>query len=182
MIKRLSFVSVLVLAAAIAAAAQSNFPGLSPAAKKQLATAKRSVAFALPTWVPAGFTLSQVVAKVGAKVKLENKQLIFVYTRELANGRMQRFAFEAGFDGIGDLMYDGPRTLRTPIGKVHLYYQPKDEEGKKIADFAMTEWFDVRGTAFHYSGTYEAEGASPDEPVMLTLADTEKILRSLTRY
>ncbi|MGB2914322.1 MAG: hypothetical protein WBB81_12280, partial [Pyrinomonadaceae bacterium] len=65
---------------------------------------------------------------------------------------------------------------------VHLYYQPKDEDGKKIMDFAMTEWFDIRGTAFHYIDRYGTEEEGGDRLTMISLADTEKILKSLKRY
>lgn len=180
--KRHLLTLIFLLSVTAAVSAQSSFPGLTPETRKQLATAKRSVAFALPTWLPAGFTLSQVHAVVGPKVKIEDKQLIIVYSRELKDGKLQRFAFEAGFDGIGDLMYDGPRTLTTPIGRVQLYYQPKDEDGKKIMDFAMTEWFDIRGTAFHYMDRYGTEEEGGDRLTMISLADTEKILKSLKRY
>ena len=171
----------IVLSTAAAISAQARFPGLSPEVKKQLATAKRSVPFALPTWVPAGFTLKEVQMNLGPRVKIEDRQLIIVYSRNLANGKTQRFAFEAGFDGLGDLMYDSARMLRTPVGKISLQYQPKDEDGKKLMDYSMTEWFNVGRTAFHYDGMYDAErsGASV---VMISLADTEKILRSLNRY
>lgn len=181
--KKLSFALALTIVAASAAFAQvSTFPGLNADSKKQLASAKKSTAFALPTWLPKGFAVSQVHSVLGRKVKLEDKQLVIVYSRKLADGGLQRFAFEAGFDGIGDLMYEGGKKLKTPIGSVHLYYQPKDEDGKKLADFAMTEWFDVGSTAFHYIGTYGTEEKGGDSLVMLSLADTEKILRSLKRY
>lgn len=169
-------------AAALAASAQTAFPGISAAKKKELAKIKASQAFALPTWVPAGFQLTQVHSVLGRKVKLEDKQLLLDYSRELPDGKLQRFGFEAGFDGIGDLMYDGPRKVRSGVGTLQLYYQPKDEDGKKIMDFAMTEWFDVGGTAFHYIGTYGTEEEGRDRLTMISLADTEKILKSLKRY
>ncbi|MBK8304122.1 MAG: hypothetical protein IPK98_12230 [Chloracidobacterium sp.] len=180
--KHILSILILTLASVSVMTAQTTFPGLNAETKKQLTATKRSVAFALPTWLPQGFTLTQVHSVVGPKVKLEDKQLVIVYSREVANGKLQRFAFEAGFDGIGDLMYEGPRTLTTPIGKVHLYYQPKDEDGKKIMDFAMTEWFDIRGTAFHYTDRYGTEEEGGDRLTMISLADTEKILKSLKRY
>ena len=121
-----------------ASIAGAQFPGLSPAVKRQLATAKRSTSIALPTWVPAGFTVKRVHMVLGPKVPIQDRQLIIVYSRNLPNGRLQRFAFEAGFDGLGDLMYEGGKQLRTPVGNVWLYYQPKDEDGKKQMHFAMT--------------------------------------------
>jgi hypothetical protein len=180
--KKFLLALTLTLFTCAAGLAQTSFPGLTAQTKKELATTKRSVAFALPTWLPAGFTLSQVHSVVGKKVKIEDKQLILVYSRELSNGKLQRFAFEAGFDGIGDHMYEGARILRTPIGKMQLFYQPKDEDGKKIADLAITEWFEVRGTAFHYMDRYGTDEEGGDRLTMISLADTEKILRSLKRY
>ena len=168
--------------AVFAKSADAQFPGLSPAIKGQLATAKRSTPIALPTWVPGGFTAKRVHSVLGPKVPIEDRQLIIVYSRTLANGRLQRFAIEAGFDGLGDLMYDSSKRLRTPIGNVYLVYQPKDEDGKKMLDFAMTEWFEVGRTAFHYVGMYGTEEEGGDKLAMISLGDTEKILRSLRRY
>jgi hypothetical protein len=181
MMKRVLFVSLLVAAAAAAASAQV-FPGVSPATAKELAAAKRSVPFALPAWVPAGFKVTQVHAVLGPKVKIEDRQLIIVYTRERPNGRIQRFAIEAGFDGLGDLMYDRMRTVRTPVGPVYLVYQPNDEDGKKLTDFSMTEWFTIGKTAFHYDGMYATVDEGGEKLEMISLADTEKILKSLKRY
>ena len=168
--------------AVFARSANAQFPGISPAVKRQLATAKRSTPIALPTWVPAGFKAERVHMVLGAKVPIEDRQLIIVYSRQVANGKLQRFAIEAGFDGLGDLMYESSKRLRTPIGTVYLVYQPKDEDGKKQMDFAMTEWFDVGRTAFHYVGVWGTEEEGGDKLTMISLADTERILRSLKRY
>lgn len=179
--KRFLLVAFVVAAASVAATAQI-FPGLTPEVKKELAAAKRSVPFALPTWLPQGFTLSRVHAVVGPRVKIEDKQLVLVYTRSLPNGRMQRFSIEAGFDGLGDLMYDRMKKIRSGVGIVHLAYQPEGEDGKKQTDFAMTEWFNVGRTAFHYDGMYGTGEEGKDKLEMISLADTEKILKSLRRY
>lgn len=119
---------------------------------------------------------------LGSEVPIEDRQLIIVYSRQLANGKLQRFSIEAGFDGLGDLMYESSKRLRTPIGNVYLVYQPKDEDGKKMMDFAMTEWFDVGRIAYHYVGMYGTEEDGGDKLAMISLSDTEKILRSLRRY
>jgi hypothetical protein len=165
-----------------ASIAFAQFPGLSPAVKRQLAAAKRSTPIALPTWVPAGFSVKRVHTVLGPRVPIEDKQLIIVYSRTLADGRLQRFAFEAGFDGLGDLMYDGGKKLSSHIGAVWLYYQPKDEDGKRLNDFAMTEWFNVGRTAWHYIGAYGTEEEGGDKLSLISRADTEKMLRSLRRY
>ena len=180
MLLRLSAAVFAIVVSVSVAGAQ--FPGLSPAVKRQLVIAKRTTPIALPMWVPAGFTAGRVHMVLGPKVPIQDRQLIIVYSRNLPNGRLQRFAFEAGFDGIGDLMYEGGKKLRTPVGDVWLYYQPKDEDGKKLTDFAMTEWFTIGRTAFHYIGAYGTEEEGGDRLSMISLADTEKMLRSLRRY
>lgn len=181
--KRQLLTLIFIISAAVVASAQAAvFPGVTPDAKKQLAAAKRSTPLALPTWVPAGFKISQVHMVLGPRVKIEDKQLIIVYSRTLQNGKLQRFAIEAGFDGLGDLMYEKPKLLRTPVGPVYLVYQPKDEDGVVQDDFAMTEWFDVGRTAFHYIGMYGTEEEGGDSLTMISQADTEKMLRSLRRY
>ena len=183
MIRSIVFCFVFAFALNVRVSAQTDkFPGVTAESKKQLATAKRSTPIALPTWVPAGFTGKRVHAVLGSKVAVEDRQLIIVYSRQLANGKLQRFAIEAGFDGIGDLAYDKSKRLRTPIGSVYLIYQPIDEDGKKLMDLAMTEWFDVGGTAFHFDGMYGTEEEGGDKLTMISLADTERILRSLQRY
>ena len=182
--------SALLLAGAIAAPAQTasraagsanTFPGLNPAAKQKLAAAKMALAFALPTWLPEGFKIENVHYRLGSTVPLDQKQFFVVYRRDLPGGKHQSFSLEAGFDGLGDLMYDGARTVKTPIGTVYLIYQPNDEEGKKLTDFSMTEWYTIGKTAFHYDGMFGSYD-DPDTHVMIPLADTLKILRSLKRY
>ncbi len=177
--RSLSIFAAIFLLAAVAAAQRTTFPGLTPAAKKELDAAKRSLAFPLPTWLPAGFEIAAVESNLGRKVKIEDKVFSVTYRRTLKDDKEQSFSITAGFDGIGDLMYDGARTLRTGVGRVYLLYQPLDEDGKKMPNFAMTEWFSVGKTAFHYNGNVDSEDESL---VMISLADTEKILRSLKRY
>jgi len=125
--------------------AATNFPGVSAAQLKQLQAAKRVTALPLPTWIPSGFTLEKVDAKLGTRTKIEDRYLAIVYSKKLANGKKQRFGFEAGFDGIGDLMYDGAKTIPSAFGKIYLLYEPNDpdEAGKKLKNYVMTEWFTV---------------------------------------
>lgn len=182
--KRCLYLITILFSTAVVSSSQAAaaFPGLTPETKRELASAKRSVPFALPTWLPAGFSIERVHAKVGSRVKIEDKQLVIIYSRKLSDGRLQRFAIEAGFDGLGDLMYDGARRLKTSVGTVYLVYQPKDEDGTKLTDFAMTEWFNVGKTAFHYDGMYSAGGSGDTSLAMISLEDTERMLRSLRRY
>lgn len=173
-------VSAQVSNAAITAGVK-RFPGVSRADMEQLLAAKRVMGIALPTWVPAGFKVERIKSRVGRGVSLDDREFVVLYSRKLASGKVQRFSLEAGFDGLGDLMYEGPTTVRAPVGKIYLYYQPKDEDGKKLTDFSMTEWISVGKNAFSFDGMpKEQEEVDPDQ-VMISKVDTEKILRSLTR-
>lgn len=185
--KKVISVTFLVLTLTCVVSAQSvTFPGLSAAQRKQLTTAKRTTPIALPTWVPSGFKVEKVEVELSRRVPIYDRYLNIIYSRKLANGKMQRFAFEAGFDGLGGLPYDLTKTLQTPIGPIDLMYQPRDldDESKKLMNFSMTEWFLVGKTNYHYDGMY---GASEDEDgndpklAMISLADTE-ILKSLRRF
>lgn len=182
-----SFFILLALSLCVAHAfgqtGEDRFPGLSPAHLKQLREAKRSVQFPLPTWLPAGFKAEKVEMKLGPRVPIDEKVLTVIYSKKLPNGKVQRFAIEAGFDGLGGLPYDVTNAISSPVGKIDLMYEPKDldNEAAKLKNFAMTEWFRVGRTDFHYDGMY---GSREDDPnnAMLPLADTLKILRSLKRF
>ena len=121
---------------------------------------------------------------LGPRVSLEHKQLVIVYSRKLANGKMQRFSLEAGFDGLGGLPYDLTKTLTTPVGQIDLMYEPPDldDSSKKTKNFAMTEWFKVGRTDFHYDGRHGDPEGDDQNLAMISLADTEKILKSLRRF
>ncbi len=183
--KKLIGFALLVAVASVTAFAQSGkrFPGVSAQQLQQLQAAKRSTALPLPTWVPAGFKVEKIEMKLGTKVPIENRELAVVYSRRLSNGKLQRFALEAGFEGLGDLPYDTTSSVSSNVGRIDIAYQPPDldEGNKKLTDFAMTEWFNVGKTAFHYDGMYMAE---PDDKrmAMLSLADTRKILQSLQKF
>ncbi len=176
-----AFLIVVFVAFASAQKTGSPFPGVSAAQMKQLQNAKRFTALPLPTWIPAGFKLEKVESKLGSKVPIEERSLVIVYRKTLPDGKFQRFAFEAGFDGLGDLMYDSSKVIPSSVGKIYLVYEPNDpdEGGKKRKNFVMTEWFDVGRTAFHYDGMFGEQ----DDPslVMISIPETEKILRSLKR-
>lgn len=175
----------MVAAAAVVAKAQAaKFPGVSTAQLKELQRAKLTTPLPLPTWLPAGFKLEKIELNLGRSVKIYERSLVIIYSNKLADGRTQRFALEAGFDGLGDLMYEGAKTISSPVGKIHLYYEPKDPdtEGEKLKNYVMTEWFDVGGTAFHYIGWYGGEEKDDPSMAMISMAHTEKILRSLRRF
>ena len=167
------------VAEAAGKAASLQFPGVTPKQLQQLRSAKQSTPVVLPTWLPAGFKLARIEMKLDRRVPIYDRYLKITYEREMS-GVTQRFYLEAGFDGLGGLPYDATKSLKTQIGTIDLMYQPNDEDGNKIKNYAITEWFNIGRTAFHYVETYEDE---PDQPArkMLSLADTEKILRSLRR-
>lgn len=186
--KRLLSSAVILICFAVIAKAQvktgdGRFPGVSPKQFQQLRIAKKSTQLPLPTWLPAGFTLEKIEMKLGPRVRLENKQLVIIYSRKPANGKTQRFALEGGFEGLGDLPYDTTKTVRSTLGEIDIAYEPPDLDGggQKVKNFVMTHWFNVGKTAFHYDGMYSAE---PEDKTlaMISLADTEKILRSLQRF
>ena len=138
-------------------AATIQFPGVSPKQSQQLKTAKLTTPIVLPTWLPEGFKLSKIEMKLARTVPIYDRFLKVTYERELSGGATQRFALEAGFDGLGGLPYDATKTLKTQIGEIDLMYEPVDEDGKKIKNYAITEWFNVGKTAFHYMEDYEGE-------------------------
>ena len=189
--KLLTVTFLLLVCVGVLSAQAANFPGVSAEHFKTLTTAKRSTAIPLPTWVPAGFAVEKIEAKLGPRVSLENKQLVIIYARKLANGKMQRFSLEAGFDGLGGLPYDLTKTIASRVGSIDLMYEPPDldDSSKKTKNFAMTEWFKVGRTDFHYNGRhghYNGRHGDPegDDPnlAMISLADTERILKSLKRF
>ena len=165
------------------AAVGSRFPGLSQSQLEKLETAKKVTAIPLPTWLPAGFKAERILMKLGSRVPIEEKQLVIIYSRKLSNGKKQQFSIEGGFEGLGGLPYDVTKVVASAVGKLDLMYEPKDPDDgkKKIERFSMTEWFKVGKTDFHFDGMY---GSNPDNPLiaMISLADTEKILRSLRRF
>lgn len=164
-------------------AATTQFPGITSKQFQQLRTAKQSTPIVLPTWLPSGFKLAKIEMKLGRRVPIYDQFLKIIYERQLSGGITQRFYLEAGFDGLGGLPYDPTKTLKTHVGTIDLMYEPKDldDESKKIKNYAITEWFNIGRTAFHYVETYEDEPELPGRK-MLSLADTEKILRSLRRF
>jgi hypothetical protein len=172
---------------AVVQAALKKFPGVDAAHMEQMIAAKRVMTIALPTWVPAGFKVEEIKARIGRAVALEDREFVIVYSRTLQNGKTQRFALEAGFDGLGGLPYDVTKTLRSPVGTIDLMYEPRDydEDGKpadKIKNYVYTEWFKVGNrTDWHYIGMYGAPEEGDPGIAMISLADTERILRSMTR-
>ena len=135
----------------INASAQNSivFPGLSLAQKQQLL--KTKIAVPLPTWIPQGFVVANVVTKTGKSIRIENKILSVTYDKKLDNGSLQ-FTIDAGFDGIGSLDYEGT-TAKSKVGNITLYYEPFEDIGdnKKAKQYGLiqTEWFDVNGLSFN---------------------------------
>jgi len=173
----------LLLSVALAAQERDRFPGLSAQDALVLREAKKVTPIALPKWLPAGFKTEKIIAMLGSEVAIEDKALVIVYSRKLLGGTTQRFAIEAGFEGLGDLPYDTTSTVNSAIGNIYIAYQPRDPDNrlKTLKDFSMTQWFDVGKTAYHYDGMYEMQ--SGNKPTaMISLSDTKKILGSLARF
>jgi hypothetical protein len=178
--------TMLTLCLAISAAAQApgkgiavRFSGVSEFHMGILLEAKKITAIPLPTWIPPGFKMTDVKVHLGSEVALQNRVLTIIYSKKFANGKVQRFALDAGFDGLGGLPYDVTKVIPSGVGNIDLMYEPNDEDGK-IKNYVMTEWFKVGKTDFHYDGMY---GNEPEHPslTMISLEETEKILRSLRR-
>lgn len=188
--KALLFI-VIVAACSVTLFAQSSdakitagikkFPGISRADMEQLIAAKAVLAIPLPTWLPSGFALERIQSRIGRRVSLDDREFIIIYSRKLDGGKFQRFALEAGFEGLGGLPYDPTMSFASPVGQIELMYEPEEPGGgAKITNYSMTEWFSPGKIPFHYDGMYGAEEGDTMQ-VMLTLADTKKILGSLKR-
>ena len=163
------------------AAAVKAFPGFTAFQMKTLLEAKKVTPVALPTWLPAGFKVEKVNMTLGKSVPIQDRVLEIIYVKPLAGGKRHRFAIEAGFDGLGGLPYDVTKTIRSAVGPIDLMYEPPDlEDGTKIRNYSYTEWFDVSGTAYHYNGMASTEEGD-SSLVMISLADTQKILASIKR-
>lgn len=166
----------------ITLAAQAQvFPGLSEKQKQQLLATKTPMP--LPTWLPEGYSVTGVITKTGKKVLIQDKVLTITYGKKLANGRMMEFKVDAGFDGIGDLMYTGYEILKSKAGKIYLYYEPYDEDSgtkKRAYGLIMTEWFDVNNLAFNvvFSTQGENERENKVKP-KISKADAKKVLLSM---
>ncbi len=163
--------------------AEKRFPGLSAMHAEILQAAKSVTPVPLPTWIPAGFRVEKIVVNLGTEVPIEKQRLEVVYSRRLRDGRFQRFAIVAGFEGLGDLPYDATSTVRSSVGTIELAYEPPDldDRRRRLKNFAMTHWFNIGKTAFHYDGMYQS---GPDNKglAMISLADTQKVLESLQKF
>lgn len=159
-----------------------SFPGVSQVQLTMLREVKRAVPFALPMWLPDGFKLEDIHARLGSDLEIYERELVLVYLRPMPNGKLQRFALEAGFDGIGDLPYDEAKVIKASVGDIYLVYEPNDLENSrvKIKDYVMTQWFNVGDVAYHYDGMYDDEDKKNLQ--MISISDTEKILASLREF
>jgi hypothetical protein len=172
-----------VLSAIASAQAEKRFPGVSAPQMEMLRAARKVTPIPLPTWVPAGFKVEKVQIKLGSMVPIEDRVLAIIYSRKLPNGKVQRFALEAGFEGLGDLPYDTTNTVRSAVGKIEIAFEPPDLDGggKKLKNFVMTQWFSVGKTAWHYDGMHGANTENGGV-TMISITDTQKILGSLQRF
>lgn len=161
--------------------AQTIFPGLSKAQKQQILNTKISVP--LPTWIPKGFVVTNVLAKTGKSVKPENKVLTITYNKKLDNGSLE-FEIAAGFEGLGDLPYEDGETIKSNVGSIYLFYEPFEEDmnGKKVkaVGFLMTEWFRINQLAFHVSSDAKSSTKNyRNTNSKISKAEIKKILQSM---
>lgn len=164
--------------------AQSNiiFPGLTEVQKQKLLNTK--IAIPLPTWIPDGFAVTNIVTKTGKSIKLEDKVYTVTYAKKLPNVNSLKFSVDAGFDGLGDLPYEGSETIKSKVGDIYLYYEPNEEDinGKKVKAFGfiMTEWFRVNKLDFHMSFNSQNPNDKPDPTKpKISKADVKKMLQSM---
>ncbi len=127
------------------------FPGINAANKKKLLATGYSIP--LPTYIPAGFKLDTIILANLRSGNNEEKTLLVRYEKKINDSTYQSFHIDAGFDGLGSLWYKG-ETVNSAVGKIYMYYQPLEEAeaGQKpepVMDLVGTEWFTVKGTAFH---------------------------------
>lgn len=173
---------LLFITTILSAAAQNKiiFPGLTEVQKQKLLTTKIPVP--LPTWIPKGFVVTYIIANTGRSVKIENKILTITYDKKLDNGSLQ-FKIDAGFEGLGDLPYEGGERIKSKVGDVYLYYEPNDEDtrGKKTIEygFIQTEWFDIKNLAFHVVFTQSKDKIANRTSPKISKADAKKILQSM---
>ncbi len=162
--------------------ALKRFPGFDTAQMRLLLIAHKHYCIPLPTWLPEGFSVEKVVTRIGKTVKQENKELYITYSKQLSNGKKQSFTIEAGIDGIGDLLYQTTHTIKSQPDLIGLCYEPRDETGTKtLKRYVRSQWFDCNGTAYAYGSCLGASGRS-GYFVMISLADTKKILASLQKF
>ncbi|MDI1242217.1 MAG: hypothetical protein PSX80_09885, partial [bacterium] len=162
-------------------AAMRRFPTVPEPYIEAMIVAKRVMSIALPTWLPPGFKFEKLKARIGREVSLEDREFVVIYSRT-QDGKTQRFALEAGFDGLGGLPYEPTQVIRSSVGQIDLMYEPKDldDEKKVLKNYVYTEWFKVRTrTDWHYIGMYGAPEEGDPGIAMISLADTERILKSL---
>lgn len=165
----------------MATAAMKRFPGFTTSQMVQLIKAGKQYSIPLPTWIPTGFKAEKVVTKIDAKVPLEDQELYVIYTKALPGGKKQGFIFEAGIEGIGDLLYEHTHIIQSKLGEIELCYEPKDEEGKKkLKHYVRTQWFQCDSTSWAF-GSGKGMSSKKNNIEMVSLEDAKKILASLEK-
>ena len=175
---------ILFIISAISVSAQNKiiFPGLSEIQLQKIVNTKIPVP--LPTWIPDGFSVTNIITQTGRHVKLENKIFTITYSKKSSDGKLLEFKIEAGFEGIGDLPYEGGELIKSKAGNIYLFYEPFEEDmnGKKIktSGLIMTEWFSVHNLAFDvvFSSPGQNETINKTKP-KISKTDAKKILQSM---
>lgn len=157
------------------------FPGVTELQKQKLLGTK--IAMPLPTWIPDGFSVMNMVTKTGRSVKIENKILTITYGKKLASGHVLKFKIDAGFDGLGDLPYEGGESVKSKVGEIWLYYEPIEEveDGRKIkyVGFIQTEWFEIKDLNFHVVFIQSENDDLNKRLPKISKADAKRILQSM---
>ncbi|MDQ6722870.1 MAG: hypothetical protein M3Z01_01210, partial [Thermoproteota archaeon] len=87
---------ILLILSAISVSAQNKiiFPGLSEIQLQKIVNTKIPVP--LPTWIPEGYSVTNIITKTGRQVKLENKTFRITYGKKSTDGKLLEFKIEAG--------------------------------------------------------------------------------------
>jgi hypothetical protein len=160
--------------------AMHRFPGFTAAQMAVLLRAKSRYPIPLPTWLPAGFKVDNIIAKVDRQIRIEDQVLEIYYIKQLPDGKHQRFVMRAGIDGIGDMVYTPTDEIKTVFGKVQLGYEPKDFD-ETVKNWVATDWFDVGHTAWSYGSNSIVDDGKDAKLVMIPRSETKKIIASLQR-
>jgi hypothetical protein len=167
-------------AVSIVTVSAQTFPGLTTKQAAQLKNAKRYAQFALPTWLPEGFSVEKIDMKLGPRVGKFDKELAIVYARTLKTGKKQQFAIHCGFEELGDLPYEANHVVRSPVGTLYLFHGRADEELPPV-EVSATHWHHIGPKPFAYEAKWRVDD-SDTSYVMISLAETKKILASLRRF
>jgi hypothetical protein len=199
---------------ASAETAMKKFPGFTKPQMQQMLAAKEQncipadmdagelatttggkCAIPLPTWLPDGFVVERINARLGKNLKVDSMAMSIVYSKKTDGGKKQTFMIEARFE-FGDMLYSEQTFVTSALGKVYLYYEPIDDTlgsdstrwGKKILNFVMSDYI-VCDSAEYPKYVYMSMGDLLEENgiviknnfEMIPLEETKMIIASLQK-